>query len=54
MIEISEDSGLFEGKISFTQTNSSSGNRLYANPGDYIIAKYDDHTLPKPYTKSDV
>ena len=53
VIEASEDSGLFEGKISFTQKSASSGNRLYANPGDYVIAKYDDNTLPSPYSKSD-
>lgn len=53
VIEISEDSGLFEGKISFTQKSASSGNRLYGNPGDYVIAKYDDHTLPSPYSTSD-
>ena len=52
-IEISDDSGLFEGKVSFTQKSASSGNRLYANPGDYVTAKYDDHTLPTPYGKSD-
>ena len=53
VIEVSEDSGLFEGKISFTQKSASSGNRLYSNPGDYVIATYDDNTLPSPYSKSD-
>ena len=53
VIEISEDSGLFEGKVSFTQKSASSGNRLYASIGDYVIAKYDDRTLPAPYSKSD-
>lgn len=52
-IETSESSGIFVASISFTQNMSSSGNRLFAIPGDTIFAKYDDHTLPKPYTTSD-
>ena len=50
--ETSERSGDFIANISLS-TNTSSGNRLYAVPGDSIFAKYDDHTLPKPYSKSD-
>ena len=52
-VETSESSGLFVATISFTQTLSSSGNRLYALLGDEISAKYDDYTLPKPYSTSD-
>ena len=52
-IETSEESGLFVGTISFTQSQSSSGNRLYAIPGNSLLAKYDDYTLPSPYSKSD-
>ena len=52
-VETSEDSGLFVATISFSQTLSSSGNRLFSLPGDNIFAKYDDHTLPKPYSTSD-
>jgi len=52
-IETSESSGSFVGAISLSQTLSSSGNRLYALPGDKISAKYDDYTLPKPFSKSD-
>ncbi len=52
-IETSESSGLFLTTIFFSQTSSSSGNRLYVLPGDQIIAKYDDYTLPKPYSISD-
>lgn len=51
-IETSESSGLFAATISLTQS-STSGNRLYAIPGDKISAKYDDYTLPKPYSISD-
>ncbi|TRZ70147.1 MAG: hypothetical protein D4R96_01985 [Nitrosopumilaceae archaeon] len=52
-IETSESSGVFVATISFTQNLSSSGNRLFALPGDAIFAKYDDYTLPKPYSTSD-
>ena len=52
-IETSESSGLFIATISLSQTSSSSGNRLYSLPGDKIFAKYDDHTLPKPYSTLD-
>jgi len=52
-VETSESSGLFIATISLTQTSSSSGNRLYSLPGDEIFAKYEDHTLPKPYSTSD-
>ena len=50
--ETSERSGEFISNISLS-TNTSSGNRLYVIPGDSIFAKYDDHTLPKPFSKSD-
>ena len=53
VIESSEDSGLFEAAISFTQNQASSGNRLFANPGDTLFVKYDDYTLPTPYSVSD-
>lgn len=52
-IETSESSGSFVATISITQNSASSGNRLYAIPGDIISAKYHDHTLPKPYSESD-
>ncbi len=52
-IETSESSGIFVATITFTQNLSSSGNRLLALPEDKIYAKYDDHTLPKPYSTSD-
>jgi hypothetical protein len=53
VIETTEDSGLFEASISFTQSQVSSGNRLFANPGDSLYAKYDDYTLPSAYSTSD-
>lgn len=53
-IETTEDSGIFEASISFSQTHTSSGNRLYAVPDDTLKAKYDDHTLPSPYSISEI
>jgi hypothetical protein len=52
-IETEDDSGLFEALISFTQTSVSSGNRLFAIPNDSIYAKYQDNTLPSPYSIQD-
>ncbi len=52
-METSERSGDFISTITLSADSSSSGNRLYAVPGDTIFAKYDDHTLPKPFSKSD-
>lgn len=52
-VETSESSGSFVATISLSQNSPSSGNRLYSIPGDKIFAKYDDHTLPTPYSKSD-
>ena len=52
-IETSESSGLFTATISLSENSSSSGNRLYAIPGDEIFGKYDDYTLPKPFSKLD-
>ena len=52
-VETSESSGLFIATISLSQTLTSSGNRLFSLTGDEIFAKYNDHTLPKPYSTSD-
>jgi hypothetical protein len=52
-IETSESSGSFIATISLTQNSASSGNRLYAIPGDGISARYSDYTLPKPHSESD-
>ena len=51
--ETTEDSGIFEGIISITKDDQSSGNRLYALPDSEITAKYTDRTLPKPYNTND-
>jgi len=52
-VETSESSASFVATISLSHTLPSSGNRLYSLPEDEIFAKYDDHTLPKPYSTSD-
>ena len=52
-IETGDSSGLFVGDLHFTQNHTTSGSRLYAVPGDTIHAKYDDYTLPEPYSESD-
>jgi hypothetical protein len=52
-LETNEDSGIFEAKITFTQNSVSSGNRLFAMPSDTLYVKYEDRTLPQPYSISD-
>ncbi|MGY5149879.1 MAG: hypothetical protein ACW9W3_07425 [Candidatus Nitrosopumilus sp. bin_68KS] len=52
-IETSESSGMFVATFSLSQSSTTSGSRLYSIPGDNISAKYDDYTLPKPYSISD-
>ncbi len=52
-IETSESSGLFVATASLSHMLPSSGNRLHSVPGDTLFAKYNDHTLPKPYSISD-
>ena len=52
-IETSESSGIFVATFSMSQALPSSGNRLYALLGDKVIAKYNDHTLPEPFSESD-
>lgn len=52
--ETGQSTGMFIGNLSFTQNQSTSGTRLYAIPGDTISAQYDDHTLPKPHSTSDM
>jgi hypothetical protein len=51
--ETGDSTGMFVIDFSLSQTSTSSGNRLYALPGDEIFATYDDYTLPKPHSISD-
>jgi hypothetical protein len=51
--ETDDESGIFQATISLTKNSESSGNRLYAVPGDAMTARYHDRTLPSPYSISD-
>ncbi len=51
-VETSQSSSLFVATISLSPTSPSSGNRLFAIPGVEIFGRYDDHTLPRPYSTS--
>jgi hypothetical protein len=51
--ETDDASGIFEAKILLTPTDKSSGNRLLAIPDDALTSRYQDRTLPKPYSISD-
>ena len=51
--ETNEATGVFEGTVSFTSDDESSGHRLRVAEGDTITAEYEDNTLPDPYTRSD-
>ena len=51
--ETSNDSGIFEATLILSQNEQSNANRLHAQLGDTIIAKYKDMTLPAPYSVDD-
>jgi hypothetical protein len=51
--ETDEDTGVFEGTVNFTSTDSTSGSNLRVSEGDTVTAEYSDKTLPEPYTDSD-
>ena len=53
MNETDEDTGVFEGTVNFTSTDSTSGSNLRVSEGDTVTAEYSDKTLPEPYTDSD-
>ena len=52
-VTTSESSGSFITTITASQNSPSSKNRLYDLSGDEIFVKYDDHTLPKLFSKCD-
>lgn len=52
-IETSQSSGIFQSSVYFTSDSHSSGNRLHVKPGDLVTIKYDDYSLPRPYSISD-
>jgi hypothetical protein len=51
--ETQEATGIFEGTVFFTVSDQSSGSRLRVAEGDTVVAKYEDNTLPEPYTTAD-
>ncbi len=51
--ETNEATGIFEGTVFFTVSDQSSGHRLRVAEGDTVTAKYEDNTLPVPYTTAD-
>ncbi|QUC64888.1 hypothetical protein NsoK4_00975 [Nitrosopumilus sp. K4] len=51
--ETGQATGIFEASVKFTDNDQSSGHRLRVSEGDYVTAKYEDNTLPKPYTTAD-
>ena len=51
--ETSESSGVFEGAVTFTADDRSSGHRLKVAEGDVVTASYKDNTLPDPYSEAD-
>ena len=51
--EKSESSGIFEGAVTFTTDDRSSGHRLKVAEGDVVTASYKDNTLPNPYSEAD-
>ena len=53
VIETGTATGIFEGQVILSNKDQSSGNRLRVTDGDTITAKYEDHTLPKPYSTAD-
>ena len=53
VIETGPATGIFEGQVILTNKDQSSGNKLRVVDGDTITAKYEDHTLPKPYSTAD-
>ncbi|ABK76804.1 hypothetical protein CENSYa_0159 [Cenarchaeum symbiosum A] len=51
--ETNEATGIFEGTVSFTVNDQSSGHRLRVAEGDTVTARYEDNTLPDPFTTAD-
>ena len=51
--ETNESTGIFEGTVSFTVVDESSGHRLRVAENDTITAEYEDNTLPDPYSTAD-
>ena len=53
LTETNENTGIFEGTVSFITTDESSGHRLRVAEGDRVTIEYEDYTLPLPYSNND-
>ncbi len=53
VVETGEATGIFEGTVTFSTTQESSGDRLRVAEDDTVTAEYEDRTLPDPYTTTD-
>ena len=51
--ETGPETGIFEGVVSFTTTEPSSGHSLHVSAGDIVTVRYGDNTLPEPHNTSD-
>lgn len=52
-VETDVNTGIFEGHITFTENDESSGDRLFVSEGDRIYVRYTDRTVPHPYSVQD-
>jgi hypothetical protein len=52
-VETDVNSGIFNGYITLTEKDQSSGDRLHVSEGDTIYARYTDRTVPQPYSVKD-
>ncbi|MCV0392566.1 MAG: hypothetical protein K5790_04635 [Nitrosopumilus sp.] len=53
VVETGKATGVFEGYVTFTSKSQSSGSKLRVTEGDFVTARYEDNTLPAPYTRAD-
>ncbi|NND86722.1 MAG: hypothetical protein HKM23_05260, partial [Nitrosopumilus sp.] len=53
VVETGKATGVFEGYVTFTSKDQSSGSKLRVTEGDFVTARYEDNTLPAPYTRAD-
>ena len=53
IIETDKDTGIFEGKVTFTTNGESNGHILYISIGDTVTVEYKDQSLPPPYDVTD-
>ena len=52
-VETDVNTGIFEGHITLTDKDESSGDRLFVLDGDTLFARYTDRTVPQPFSIED-